>query len=172
MFLSFFSKVNADNDSLAYDYKFKNINGGIIDLKDYKDKVILIVNVASRCGYTPQYDGLQELWTKYNKEKLIVIGVPSNNFKQEPGTNAEIKKFCETNFNIDFPLSEKVSVIGQNAHPFYIWAKNNHGVSAIPKWNFHKIVIGKKGTIIDTFSAFTKPMSKKLVSTIDKELKS
>ena len=170
MFLSFFSKVNADNDSLAYDYKFKNINGGIIDLKDYKDKVILIVNVASRCGYTPQYKDLQTLSDKY-KENLVVIGIPSNNFKQEPGSNKEIKDFCETNFGITFPITEKLDVLGSNAHPFYKWAKKNHGIGAIPKWNFHKIVIGKNGKILDTFASFTKPSSRKFINLIEREIR-
>jgi len=101
-----------------------------------------------------------------------VIGVPTNNFKQEPKNNADIKKFCETNFGITFPMSIKEDVIGANAHPFFKWAKKNHGISAIPKWNFHKIIIGKNGKVIDTFASFTKPYSKKFLNVIDKEIKS
>tara|TARA_Y100001958_G_C21212999_1_gene538573 strand:- start:300 stop:842 length:543 start_codon:yes stop_codon:yes gene_type:complete len=172
MILSLFTKSYANYENLAYDFKFKGIDGKVINLADYENKIIVVVNVASRCGYTPQYDGLQKLWSKYNKNKIVVIGVPSNNFKQEPGSNLEIKSFCETNFNIDFPMTEKMSVIGQEAHPFFKWAKDNHGISAVPKWNFHKIIVGRDGKILDTFSAFTKPLSKKVISVIDKELKS
>ena len=117
--LSFFTKVSGNYSSLAYDYKFSSINGDSIELKDFKDKVIVVVNVASRCGYTPQYEDLQILWSKYKNQNLVVIGVPTNNFRQEPGSNKEIKEFCETNFGIDFPMTEKVNVIGNKAHPFY-----------------------------------------------------
>ena len=131
----------------------------------------MVVNVASRCGYTSQYEGLQKIWTNYEKKNLVVIGVPTNNFKQEPGSNKEIKNFCETNFGIDFPMTEKMDVIGKNAHPFYKWAKDNHGMGAIPKWNFHKIIVGKNGKIIDTFASFTKPTSSKFIKVIEKEIK-
>ena len=102
---------------------------------------------------------------------LVVIGVPTNNFKQEPGSNKEIKDFCQTNFGIDFPMTEKMNVIGKEAHPFFLWAKKNHGISAIPKWNFHKIIIGKKGKVLDTFASFTKPSSDKFIKIIEKEIK-
>ena len=160
-----FNIAKANYLKLAHEFEFNSIQGDIIKLSDYKDKVIVIVNVASRCGYTPQYKDLQKLSTEYQNE-LIVIGVPTNNFKQEPKNNAEIKKFCESNFGITFPMSEKVDVIGSNAHPFFKWAKKNHGIAAIPKWNFHKIIIGKDGKIADTFASFTKPNSKKLNSDI------
>lgn len=168
---SFFTKTSANYNNLAYDFIFNSINGNKIQLKNYKDKIIVVVNVASRCGYTPQYEGLQSLWTNYKDKGLIVIGVPTNNFKQEPGSNNEIKDFCETNFGIDFPLTEKTSVIGSKAHPFYKWAKENYGISAVPKWNFHKIIIGKDGKVLDTFASFTKPTSKKFLSLIEKEIK-
>jgi glutathione peroxidase len=168
---SFINKSSANYTSLAYDYEFKGIDGKIIKLSDYKNKVIVVVNVASRCGYTPQYVDLQKLWSDYQKKDLIVIGVPTNNFKQEPGTNQEIKDFCETNFGISFPLTEKVNVIGNKSHPFYKWAKDNHGIGAIPKWNFHKIIVGKNGQVVDTFASFTKPASKKFLSLIEKEIK-
>ena len=157
---SFFNKVVAENSGVAYDYSFNGIEGGQINLSDYKDKVIVVVNVASRCGYTPQYEDLQTLYNDYKNKDVIVIGVPTNNFKQEPGTNDQIKDFCETNFGISFPMTEKINVIGANSHPFYKWARNDFGMSAIPKWNFHKIVIGKNGKIEDTFASFTKPTSK------------
>ena len=168
---SFFNKANAIYTNLAYEYTFDSIDGGKIKLENFKQKIIVVVNVASRCGYTPQYEDLQNLWTKYKDKDVVVIGIPTNNFKQEPGSNKEIKDFCETNFGINFPMTEKIDVIGKNAHPFYKWAKNNHGISAIPKWNFHKIIVGKNGKVIDTFASFTKPTSGKFINVIEKEIK-
>ena len=168
---SFFNKTNANYEQLAHEFNFKSIDGGEIDLQNYKEKVIVVVNVASRCGFTPQYEDLQNLWTNYKDKNLIVIGVPTNNFKQEPGSNKDIKDFCETNFNISFPMTEKIDVIGNNAHPFFKWAKENHGKSAIPKWNFHKIVIGKNGKVADTFASITKPSSKRFIDLIEAEIK-
>ena len=168
---NFFSKTLANYDQLAHEFSFNGIEGEKINLNDYKGKVIVVVNVASRCGFTYQYEGLQELWSNFKDKDLIVLGVPSNNFKQEPGTNKDIKDFCKTNFNINFPMTEKVDVIGKNAHPFFKWAKNNYGNSAIPKWNFHKIIISKNGKVAETFSSITKPSSKKFVNFIETEIK-
>ena len=168
---SFLNKTNASYEQLAYEFSFKNIDGGKINLQNYKDHVIVVVNVASRCGFTNQYEDLQNLWSKYQDKNLVVVGVPTNNFKQEPGSNKDIKDFCETNFNINFPMTEKIDVIGGNAHPFFEWAKENHGRSAIPKWNFHKIIIGKDGKVADTFASITKPSSKKFINLIEKEIK-
>jgi len=167
----FFNNAYSNYSTLAYEFEFKSIEGNNIKLSDFKDKVIVVVNVASRCGYTPQYEGLQTLWENYQEKNLVIIGVPTNNFKQEPGSNSQIKDFCETNFGINFPMTEKINVIGGNAHPFYKWAKQNHGIAAIPKWNFHKIVIGKNGKIIDTFASFTKPTSDKFIKLIEEELR-
>ena len=169
--IGFFSNTSANYSNLVYDYSFDSLDGGKIEFKDYKEKVIVVVNVASRCGYTPQYKELQSLWNNYKTNGLIIIGVPTNNFKQEPGTNKEIKDFCETNFGINFLLTEKVNVIGNDAHPFYKWAKKTYGIGAIPKWNFHKIIINKKGYVIDTFASFTKPSSSKFIKLIERELK-
>ena len=164
-------KASANYSKLVYDFEFNGIDGNKIELSNFKNKVLVIVNVASRCGYTPQYEDLQILWSNYKNKNLIVIGVPTNNFKQEPGNNKEIKNFCETNFGINFPMTEKTNVIGKDAHPFYKWAKKNHGIGAIPKWNFHKIVIGKNGKVVDTFASFTKPTSDKFLNLIEKEIK-
>ncbi|MDB9760869.1 glutathione peroxidase [Pelagibacteraceae bacterium] len=169
---SFFTKGNAQYEQLANNFSFTSIEGKSIDLADYKNKVILVVNVASRCGFTYQYKDLQTLWNTYKEKGLLVVGVPSNNFKQEPGNNKEIKEFCETTFGIDFPITEKVNVIGNNSHPFFRWAKKNYGSGAVPKWNFHKILIGKNGKVVETFSSITKPLSKKFISAIEKEIKS
>ena len=166
--LSFLTKVFASSTGNAYDFEFNGIDGNLIKLSNYKNKVIVVVNVASRCGYTPQYEDLQTLWSNYGNKNLVVIGVPTNNFKQEPGSNKEIKKFCETNFGITFPMTEKINVIGSNSHPFYKWAKKDFGIGAIPKWNFHKIIINKDGKVEDTFSSFTKPSSKKFIKAIEK----
>ena len=168
---SFFSKGNAQYNQLATDFSFKNGEGDSINLIDYKQKVILVVNVASRCGFTNQYEGLQEIWGLYKDKGFVVIGVPSNNFRQEPGTNKEIKDFCETTFGVNFPITRKLDVIGTKAHPFFLWAKKNHGADAIPKWNFHKILIGKNGKVVETFASITKPTSKKFILAIEKEIK-
>ena len=164
---SFFSKVTAETNGTAYDFEFNSIDGDLIKLSQYKDKVIVVVNVASRCGYTPQYEDLQRLWTEYKSRNLIVLGIPTNNFRQEPGNNKEIKDFCETNFGITFPMTEKTNVIGSNSHPFYKWARKDYGIGAIPKWNFHKIIIGKDGKVAETFSSITKPSSIKFIKVIE-----
>jgi len=165
---SFFNKVDAKYEKIFFDHTIKNINNEIINLDQYKGKTILLVNVASKCGFTKQYTGLQELYEKYKDKDFYVIGVPSNQFGgQEPGSNAEIKNFCETNFNITFPLTDKVDVKGDNAHEIYKWAKKNYGNSAVPKWNFHKILINKDGKIHETFGSFTDPLSKKIITIIE-----
>ena len=165
---SFFGKSEAKYEKLFFNLNIKNTDGEIINFSDYKDKTILLVNVASKCGFTKQYSGLQTLYENYKEKGLIVIGIPSNQFGgQEPGTNKEIKNFCETNFNISFPITEKVDVKGDNAHPIYIWAKNNYGNSTVPKWNFHKILINKNGKIQNTFNSFVDPLSKKIIKEIE-----
>ena len=169
--ISFFNTGNANYDKIFYDFDIKDINEENFALKNLKDKAVLLVNVASNCGFTKQYSELQELYEKYNEKGLVVLGVPSNQFGgQEPGSNNEIKDFCETNFNITFPMTTKIDVKGENAHPIYLWAKENYGNAAVPKWNFHKILINKQGKIEDTYSSFTKPMSKKLTSKIEEIL--
>ena len=153
------------------EYKISDINNREIDLSIFKEKSILLVNVASYCGFTRQYDDLQNLYEKYKENDFLVIGIPSNQFGgQEPGTNNEIKNFCETNFNITFPIMSKYDVKGKNAHDIYKWAKNNYGNSAIPKWNFHKILIDKNGKIFNTYGSFVKPSSKKIINDIEKIL--
>ena len=169
---SFFTKTVAGDNGTAYDYEFNSINGDLIKLNQYKGKVIVVVNVASRCGYTPQYEDLQSLWSKYKDKNLVVLGIPTNNFRQEPGNNKQIKDFCEINFGITFPMSEKTGVIGSNSHPFYQWARKDYGIGAIPKWNFHKIIIGKNGKVVETFSSITNPSSKKFTKTIENLIKS
>ena len=168
--ISFFGdKLSANYEKLAYDFQFKDLDGSSLSLSEYKGKIIIAVNVASQCGFTNQYEDLQKLWDRYQAKGVIILGIPSNDFgKQEPGSNTEIKNFCEAKFGITFPMTEKVSVKGTNAHPFYIWAQKNHGKSAIPKWNFHKIIVDKSGKIADTFSSMTNPSSKKFIKALEK----
>ena len=165
----FFFKTSASSnyEKVFFDFKIEGITGEIIDLSIYKNKVILIVNTASYCGFTKQYDDLQELWDRYKSKGLIVLGVPSNSFNQEKDDNKEIKEFCEVNFNIDFPMTGLNDVKGEDAHEIFKWAKNNHGKSAVPKWNFHKILINKEGKVEDTYASFTKPLSKKIINKIE-----
>ncbi len=167
----FFSKsTNASYDNLFFDYKIKSIDGNLIDLNDYKNKAVLLVNVASYCGFTKQYKDLQQLWETYKEKGLIILAVPSKSFGQEKEDEKQIKDFCEVNFNITFPLTDKVDVKGNNAHIIYSWAKKNYGSSAVPKWNFHKILINKEGKIQDTYSSLTKPFSKKIIKEIERIL--
>ena len=154
-----------------FDFKIKSISGQELDLSKFKNKTLLLVNVASKCGFTKQYDDLQNLYDLYKTKDFIVIGVPSNQFGgQEPGSETEIKNFCETNFSITFPLTSKYDVKGDNAHPIYKWANDSFGKSTIPKWNFHKILINKNGFVEDTFASFTNPMSKKIIKKIEQIL--
>ena len=163
----FKSSVLANYDKIFYDFKIESISGEVIDFKEYKGKAVLIVNTASYCGFTNQYDELQKLWDLYKSRGLIVLGIPSDSFNQEKKSDEEVKKFCEVNFNINFPLSSITEVKGKNAHDLFKWAKENHGKTAIPKWNFYKILINKEGKIEDTFSSFTKPLSKKITDKIE-----
>ena len=163
--------VFANYDKIFFDFKIKSISGDEINLSEYKGKTVLLVNVASRCGFTKQYDDLQKIWETYKNKGFVVIGMPSNQFgSQEPGTNEEIKEFCKVNFNITFPMAAKTDVKGDNAHEIYKWAFKNYGKSTIPKWNFHKILINPNGKIEDTFMSFTTPNSKKIINSIEKLL--
>ena len=150
-----------------FDLNIKGISGETIDFSEFKNKVVLVVNTASYCGFTKQYEELQVLWDKYSKKGLVVLAVPSNSFNQEKNNNSDVKEFCEVNFNITFPLSVITEVKGNNAHEIYKWAKSNHGNSAVPKWNFYKILINKEGKIEDTFSSLTKPLSNKIINKIE-----
>ena len=168
---SFFEKADAKYERLFFDLNIKSIKNEVIDLNNFNGKTVLLVNVASKCGFTKQYSGLQKLYDDYKNRGLIVIAVPSNQFGgQEPGSNAEIKDFCETNFNINFPITDKVDVKGANAHEIYKWAKKNYGNSTVPKWNFHKILINKEGKIEETFNSFINPISKKIIEKLEKIL--
>ena len=168
IFMFFFKNSSAGNyEKVFYDFKIESISGEIIDFKEYRNKVVLIVNTASYCGFTKQYSELQGLWDQYKSKGLIVLGVPSNSFNQEKKNDEDVKKFCEVNFNISFPLSSITEVKGQNVHELFKWAADNYGKSAIPKWNFHKILINKEGKVENTYSSFTKPLSNKIITKIE-----
>ncbi|MGC6531019.1 MAG: glutathione peroxidase [Candidatus Puniceispirillaceae bacterium] len=155
----------------AYDFTFPSLSGGTLSLADFAGRPMVIVNTASQCGFTPQYDGLQALYQSYQDQGLVVIGVPSNDFgRQEKGDAEEIKSFCEVNFGITFPMTDKVKVKGDEAHPFYLWAKDNVGFAGRPRWNFHKFVIGKDGQIIDWFASTTTPDSPKFIKAVESAL--
>ena len=163
----FKSSSQANYEKIFYDFKIKSISGEVINLNDYRGKPVLVVNTASYCGFTKQYEDMQELWEKYKDKGLIVLGIPSNSFNQEKKNNSEVKEFCKVNFNINFPLTEITNVKGDNAHEIYKWAKDNYGKSAVPKWNFYKILINKEGKIEDTYASLTNPTSKKIINKIE-----
>ena len=149
------------NMSTIYDFKLTTINGEDTKLEPYKGKVLLIVNVASKCGYTPQYDGLETLYTKYKDKGLMVLGFPCNQFgSQEPGSEAEIQNFCRVNFGVTFPMFSKINVNGENTHPLYQYLKSEQpgilGTEAI-KWNFTKFLVDKEGHVVERFGSSTKP---------------
>ncbi len=168
IFMFFFKSLsNANYEKIFYDFKINSISGEVINLNDYRGKPVLIVNTASYCGFTKQYNDMQKLWDIYKDKGLIVLGVPSNSFNQEKKINNEVKEFCEVNFNVNFPLTEITNVKGDNAHEIYKWAEENHGKSAVPKWNFYKILINREGKIEDTYASLTKPTSKKITKKIE-----
>lgn len=138
-----------------------------IKLSDYREKVILIVNTASKCGFTGQYKELETLYQKFRTKGFVIIGIPSNDFgAQEPGSNEEIAHFCELNYGVTFPMTSKYSVKGDGAHPFYQYARKELGFGTAPKWNFHKYLINRKGVLVDYFHSTTKPDSPHLVKAI------
>lgn len=150
----------------AHHFTLPDINGGALDMASFRGKAILLVNTASYCGFTKQYDGLQALWESYRSRGLVVLGVPSNDFgRQEPGGKEQIKEFCEVNFAIDFPMTDKLSVRGNAAHPLYKWLKAQTG--AAPKWNFHKFLIAPDGVPVTDFSSLTKPQSARLLAAVE-----
>jgi len=155
----------------AYDFQFSTIDGKPMKLAAWRGKAMLIVNTASFCGYTKQYAGLQELWTRYEKAGLVVIGVPSNDFgEQEPKSEGEIKTFCQGAFGVTFPLTSKQHVVGTDAHPFYKWAAEAMGPAGVPNWNFHKYLIGRDGRLLRSFSTKLPPLSEDITGWIDKAL--
>jgi glutathione peroxidase len=162
--------VFTQNHSTVYDFSIKDIDGKEINLEEYKGKKILFVNVASKCGYTAQYEGLQKLYEE-NKENLVIIGLPCNQFMhQEPGTNKEIKSFCTKNYGVTFPITEKVNVKGDKIHPLYNWLtrKELNGVEdSKVKWNFQKYLIDEEGKLVQVFGSKVEPLSPEIIDAIN-----
>lgn len=151
----------------AHDFAFTSIDGAPLPLSDFKGKAVLVVNTASKCGLTPQYEGLETLYRENKDHGLVVLGVPSNQFAgQEPGTDAEIKDFCTLNYAVDFPMTAKVDVKDAARHPFYAWAEAALGPTAVPVWNFHKILIGPDGEAVAAFGPRTEPLDPEITSAV------
>ena len=153
-----------------YNFTFKGIDGKELKLKSFKNKVVLIVNTASMCGFTRQFESLENIYQQYREKGLVVVGVPSNSFKQEYTDEEKVKDFCETKFNITFPMTKITAVVGENKHEFYKWLSDSYNVK--PKWNFYKIIFNKKGEFIDSFSPITRPNSDTILDIINSELNS
>ena len=149
-------------------HKFPSIEGGTIDTEQWKGKPYLVINTASRCGFTKQYAGLQDLYNKYRLKGFGMVVVPSNDFNQELDTDAEVKSFCEINYGIDMPMSETMSVRGPEAHSFFKYVKHQSGFA--PKWNFNKILVSGDGKVVNTWGALTRPMAAKITKAIENEL--
>jgi len=159
------------SETTAWDFAFTSIDGKPMPLSDFKGKVLLVVNTASFCGFTKQYEALQALDAKYQSQGFHVIGVPSNDFGgQEPKAAGEIKEFCEGMFGVTFPLTDKVVVSGDGAHPFYAWARDQLGWLNAPKWNFHKYLVGRDGKLVTSFYSSTAPDADRLVKAVEAEL--
>lgn len=152
----------------AYDFTFTDINQQPLRLAEFRGRPFLIVNTASECGYTPQYAGLQELWERYRARGLVVLGVPSNDFgAQEPGTEAQIQEFCSTRYGVDFPLTARQKVSGNDAHPFYRWIAQQVGEAGVPRWNFHKYLLDKEGHLVDLWPSRVEPLSKEITQAVE-----
>ena len=152
----------------AHDFTFTSIDGGDLPLAEYKGKVVLLVNTASMCGFTRQYEALQSLWEKYRDRGLVVIGIPSDDFGGQELENAkQVKSFCTLTYGIDFPMTDIVWVKGPKAHPYYKWISDVYGSSALPRWNFHKHVIDADGKLVDWFASTTSPKSGRLKAAIE-----
>ena len=165
IFLLTSNKLMAENNSI-YDFNFLDIDGNMVELSTFKGKPLLIVNTASRCGFTPQYEGLQNLFTKYRKTDLTIIATTSNSFNQEFDNPDDIKKICLVNYNVGFITSSPIEVKGHNIHPMYKWIENSYNKS--PKWNFYKYLFNRSGELEESWSSITKPYSKKIINKIDK----
>lgn len=160
--------VEADEVRSAHELEFTSIDGEPLPLSGFAGRAVLVVNTASLCGFTYQYEALQALWQGYRERGLVVLGVPSNDFgQQEPGTEAEIKEFCEVNFDIDFPLTEKQQVKGDDAHPFFLYARDQLGEDAVPRWNFHKYLVSPDGRLVDAWPSRVEPGSAAITEAIE-----
>ena len=162
----FFNKAEVNAKSF-HDFSVESITGKEIKLSEYKNKVVLLVNTASQCGFTPQYSGLQKIYDRYKEDGFIVLGVPSDDFNQELSTNSDVKKFCEIRYGVNFPMTSIQKIKGNDAHPIYKWIADNVSVIGQPRWNFHKFLIGKDGEIVNWYSSMTSPTSESFVKDVE-----
>ena len=169
IFLLMFTNSYA-SDKVFHDFSIESISGETIKFSDFKSNVVLLVNTASKCGFTPQYSGLQKIYERYKDDGLVVLGVPTNDFNQELSKNQDVKDFCEIRYGVKFPISSIQNIKGDSAHPVYKWIKENVSVIGQPRWNFHKYLIGKDGNIINWFSSMTSPTSEGLINQIETAL--
>jgi glutathione peroxidase len=174
LLLSFSGAVTGGANQTAYDFTVNDIDGNPVDLAQYKGKVAVLVNTASRCGFTPQYEGLQTLYSEYKDRGLVVLAFPANNFKgQEPGTDQEIKEFCKAKYDIDFPLFSKISVAGEDKHPLYQFLtspQTNPQFAGEIGWNFNKFVIDREGKVVARFESKDKPEGPEVIAAVEKAL--
>ena len=166
----FFSTKSISSDKSFHDFSIESISGEDIVLADYKDKVVLLVNTASQCGFTPQYAGLQKIYDRYKDDGFVVLGVPSDDFNQELSSDDDVKKFCEIRYGVNFPLTSIQKIKGESAHPLYKWISGNTSVIGQPRWNFHKYLISKEGQILNWFSSMTSPTSEGLLKQVEQAL--
>ena len=165
-----FSTKSMSSDKSFHDFSIESISGGDISLSDYKNKVVLLVNTASQCGFTPQYAGLQKIYDRYKDDGFVVLGVPSDDFNQELSSDDDVKKFCEIRYGVNFPLTSIQKIKGDGAHPLYKWISGNTSVIGQPRWNFHKYLISKDGQVINWFSSMTSPTSDGLLKQVEQAL--
>ena len=170
IFTMFFSFNTKASEGSFHDFEITSISGDNIKLSDYKNKVVLLVNTASQCGFTPQYAGLQKIYDRYKEDNFIVLGVPSNDFNQELSKESDVKKFCEIRFGVNFPMTSIQKIRGEAAHPLYKWIAGNVSVIGQPRWNFHKFLIGKDGKIINWFSSMTSPTSEGFINQVEEAI--
>ena len=165
-----FSTKSMSSDKSFHDFSIESISGGDISLSDYKNKVVLLVNTASQCGFTPQYAGLQKIYDRYKDDGFVVLGVPSDDFNQELSNDDDVKKFCEIRYGVNFPLTSIQKIKGDGAHPLYKWISGNTSVIGQPRWNFHKYLISKEGQVLNWFSSMTSPTSDGLLKQVEQAL--
>jgi glutathione peroxidase len=172
LMFSAFKTSALDNVQTAYAFTFHSLTGDKpLPLAQFKGKVLIIVNTASKCGFTPQYEGLEKLYETYKSRGLVIVGVPSNDFgAQEPDNNNEIANFCKLNYGVTFPMASKERVTGEKAHPFYRWARETEGFVGAPKWNFHKYLINRRGELVDYFHSTTAPDNGRLIAALEQLL--
>lgn len=165
--------VTSADPATAYQFEFEGLYAPRLPMTAFQGEVVLVVNTASRCGFTPQYEGLQEIYNEYHGQGFEVLGVPANNFNgQEPGSTEEIQEFCRLNYGVTFPMAAKTDVVGESRHPLYAWAQIQIGDAAVPQWNFHKLLIGRDGRIIRAFPTRTEPTSEEVRAAITAALAS